>query len=218
MPLTVQVQTHKPPTGAIVRPPAKGTHHQRGYTLVELMIAVSIVGVLAALAMYGVRAYVASSKTAEAKQKVGIIAQHAVAAYERERSSGDAVALGVHDGANHQLCQSSTWVPAEFAKVQGTKYQPNSADGEDFQVGNDTSSWKCLRFHIDEPIYYQYHYEAGGTGDWSGVLTGDYFVAQARGDTDADGTAALFQRGGRVDAGEITITLQTLIWMSNETE
>src|SRR5262245_13148714 len=42
-------------------PPSKA----RGFTLAELMIAVCIVAILAALAVYGVRRYVLVSKTSE---------------------------------------------------------------------------------------------------------------------------------------------------------
>jgi type IV pilus assembly protein PilA len=50
------------------------------------MIVVAIIGVLAALAIYGVRRYVASAKTSEAKNAVGAISRGAAAAFERRRA------------------------------------------------------------------------------------------------------------------------------------
>jgi len=44
-----------------------------GFTLIELMIVVVIVGILSALGIYGVRNYINKAKTAEAREVVGTI-------------------------------------------------------------------------------------------------------------------------------------------------
>ena len=53
-------------------PPAS-TRHQLGFTLIELMIVVVIIGILAALGTLGYRKYLNMSKTAEAREIVGKI-------------------------------------------------------------------------------------------------------------------------------------------------
>src|SRR5512135_2345307 len=100
----------------------------RGFTLVELMIVVAIIGVLAALAIYGVRRYLASSKTAEAKNTIGAISRAAVAAYERESAQNQLLPDGQQStGAMHQLCKSaSSRVPTTPPPAK--KYQPYTQD------------------------------------------------------------------------------------------
>ena len=52
------------------------------------MIVVAIVGVLSALAIYGVTKYLRSSKTAEVRTALGQMAKDAMAAFNREPMSG----------------------------------------------------------------------------------------------------------------------------------
>jgi len=194
-------------------------YNRRGFTLVELMIVVAIIGVLAALAIYGVRRYLASAKTSEAKNSIGAITRGADAAYERETSASEILAAGGNStAASHSLCANATVVPAAGVP-QGLKYQPNPAEGSDFETGDSVTGWKCLRFSINQPIYYQYHYIRGG--HVPGVVgspdpTAAGFEAAAFGDLDGDTTIGHFARGGTVVNGQLILATQ--VYIDNEFE
>ncbi len=191
----------------------------RGFTLVELMIVVAIIGVLAALAIYGVRRYMASSKTAEAKQNVGAILTAALHAYNSETAvSEDATEGSESQAPGHGGCDSATPVPAKVP--MGKKYQPRGQDGVDFQSGNSYQGWKCLAFAINQPIYYQYHYYFEKTVVAPNSPTPCVKACVevgAIGDLDGDGIVSRFQAIGFVTKGG-QASRSTQIYIENEFE
>lgn len=169
-----------------------------GFTLIELMIVVAIVGVLALLGGYGLRQYLASAKTAEATNALGLMASDAVAEYEREGMAASVLATTTSSSLSRHFCLSaSASVPSSPASIQGRKYQSTRADWTVDEAGN--SGFACLKFTMDTPQYYMYSYDVSGAG----AAAGNTFAAIAQGDLNGDGVLSLYQVTGAISSSMV---------------
>ena len=78
----------------------KTNHPQRGFTLIELMISVAIIGILAAIAYPSYTQHVQKSRRAVAQVALMEIAQREESYFLRNRSYGDTTALGYSTTTN----------------------------------------------------------------------------------------------------------------------
>lgn len=195
----------------------------------ELLITLTILGILAALGSSGVSRYIGRAYAAEAVQNLGGIRRGVMTAMPSTASTTEAPSgtgggggggkkknngnsnnsngADVTHGVTAGLCPAADPVPKDFEAVKARKYQPTP---KDYGHGVANSGWRCLGFSIQSPQAYQYGYDLGGPkvqvelphgGNPPGLDKGQQWTAWARGDRDGDGKVSWFVMTGAIVDG-----------------
>lgn len=132
----------------------------RGFTLIELMIVVVIIGVLSTLAFYGVNSYIRKSKTVEAREIVASIK------------------------TGQESFFDETFRYLSVNPTIDTFYPSNDIDNKKVQWGADASDcsgclagFRTLGVEVGQPVQFRYSTVAGVAGD--AVTLGDHVTATA---------------------------------------
>jgi type IV pilus assembly protein PilA len=188
----------------------------KGFTLIELMIVVAILGILAVVAVPALQKYMRRAKTAEAKTQLAKIYDSASSYFKSEHADRGATGfIGdgglVQDMAPHRCPHKDGQAAGGQADITpdigfncnegpGGRCIPATGGGGGgyYEIGlwNDNAVWNGLNYLQEQGHYFHYNFvmvnELVGYGRCQ-------FTAQAFADLDDDGLFSTYERSGSGD-------------------
>ena len=191
----------------------------KGFTLIELMIVVAILGILAAIAIPALSKYMRRAKTSEAKAQIAKMFDASSAYFQEEHvergatgfiGSGASISAtaphkcphpaGAPTGGSAGLTPIST---VDCNAGPGGRCVPsNSGSGAyyDITFWNNNNVWNSLNFLQEQAHYFHYNYIAVNGTTGFGTCQ---FTSQAFGDLDDDDIFSTYERSGAGDVNGV---------------
>ena len=157
----------------------------KGFTLIELMIVVVILGVLAAVAIPAFIKYIRRAKTSEAEDKLSEMYRSASAYVDQEQVGQGVNAMPLAP----QFPTHEPITPGGTCGACGDQADGRCDPGAYGPTTWNTDGWTALNFAIQDRHYFTYQYDTDLTGTMS---------ARAMADLDSDNTCSLFERAAGI--------------------
>lgn len=150
-----------------------------GFSLLELMTAVAVIGVLSAVAIPSYLGYVRRTRASEATENIATVFRLAAGYYNLEHTAGRG--------------QTGDLVTACIVSSEGPV--PGAPDNRKHVVAwGSTTSFSELGFAADAPV--QFAYEIVSAGGCDHEPNQALYSFRAMGDLDGDGVTSLFELAG----------------------
>ncbi len=176
-----------------------------GFTLIELMIVVAIIGILAAVAIPAFIKYIRKSKTVEATEGLDKINVGAKSYFQADH----------YDSAGNLLPkffpQSETMTPVATGGCCNDGTTAPKCSGTTHTALWNNNGWRALQFQQTDNHYFTFAYTNNAQSNKSAGYT-----SEAAGDLDCDGVASSYKYIGTIDT-EFGVTAKGPI-IDNEIE